>query len=113
MISEKVKQEHLQKISQELKRGDITLVVLSKLDTPKYGYSLKQELLDEGLDISQDTLYPLLRRLETQGLLTSDWNVDESRPRKYYILSELGAGIYGSIKKEWLETIETIRRIIL
>ncbi|GGG03326.1 PadR family transcriptional regulator [Paenibacillus aceti] len=86
----------------ELRRGTLTLAVLSQLRTPQYGYSLVQLLEASGIDIDQSTLYPLLRRLEKQELVSSSWDTTESRPRKYYVLSEYGLQIYEQLKQEWL-----------
>lgn len=86
MISSDVEE----RLAIELRRGVISLAVLSALQNPTYGYSLQQALVDRGFEVEQGTLYPLLRRLDEQGLLESLWNVDESRPRKYYRLSEKG-----------------------
>ena len=85
----------------ELRRGTLTLAVLSQLRTPQYGYSLVQCLEKAGVTIEQSTLYPLLRRLEKQGLLTSSWDTTESRPRKYYVVNEYGSQIYTQLKEEW------------
>ncbi|RHW43318.1 PadR family transcriptional regulator [Neobacillus notoginsengisoli] len=85
----------------ELRRGTLTLAVLSQLRTPQYGYSLVQLLESSGIAIDQSTLYPLLRRLEKQELVTSSWDTSESRPRKYYVLSEFGLEIFLQLKEEW------------
>lgn len=85
----------------EIRRGTLTLAVLSQLKTPQYGYSLAQRLEAAGITIEQSTLYPLLRRLEKQDLVTSNWDTSESRPRKYYVISEYGNEIYTQLKKEW------------
>ncbi|MFK9095219.1 PadR family transcriptional regulator [Bacillus salipaludis] len=85
----------------ELRRGTLTLAVLSQLRTPQYGYSLVQRLEDAGVAIEQSTLYPLLRRLEKQDLVTSSWDTTESRPRKYYVLSDYGIEVYKQLKEEW------------
>ncbi len=77
-------------IIQELRRGIITLAVLAELRQEQYGYSILRLLADQGLEIDQGTLYPLLRRLESQGLLESIWKLEEARPRRYYITSEAG-----------------------
>ncbi|PKK87504.1 MAG: PadR family transcriptional regulator [Tenericutes bacterium HGW-Tenericutes-8] len=74
----------------ELKRGVQTLAVLSLLKEKQYGYSLLEALSEKNMNIEAGTLYPMLRRLETQGLLASSWDLVESRPRKYYSLSQLG-----------------------
>lgn len=85
----------------ELRRGTLTLAVLSQLKTPQYGYSLVQRLEEAGITIEQNTLYPLLRRLEKQELLTSSWDTTENRPRKYYVISQYGNDIYERLKQEW------------
>ena len=85
----------------EMKRGTMTLIVLTQLQTRQYGYSLLTILEGKKAGIEAGTLYPLLRRLEKQGLLLSEWDTSESRPRKFYILSTLGMEILERIKKEW------------
>jgi len=86
----------------ELRRGALGLAVLSQLGQPEYGYSLKQQLAAQGMDIPEGTLYPLLRRLEAQGLLESEWRVvDEARPRRYYHISPQGRQALGDLTKEW------------
>lgn len=89
------------KLTQELRRGSLVLATLSQLDEPKYGYSLIEDLSKRGLEIEQGTLYPLLRRLEEQGLLESEWNVEGSRPRRYYIISPDGRMMFEKLKTEW------------
>ena len=91
----------LNSLTTELRRGTLTLAVLSKLSTPQYGYSLVQILEESGIEIEQSTLYPLLRRLEKQGLLTSSWDTTESRPRKYYKISSFGIEIFNQLRAEW------------
>jgi PadR family transcriptional regulator, regulatory protein PadR len=88
----------------ELRRGTLTLAVLSQLRSPQYGYSLVQILEKNGILIDQSTLYPLLRRLEKQGLVTSSWDTSESRPRKYYVLSNYGNEVFQLLKNEWEKT---------
>ncbi|MDJ0757315.1 MAG: PadR family transcriptional regulator [Ardenticatenaceae bacterium] len=93
---------HYEGLAQELRRGALVLAVLSQLDRPEYGYSLKQALSEKGLDINEGTLYPLLRRLEKQGLLTSDWQViDDARPRRYYEISKEGRETLRQLAVEW------------
>lgn len=106
------KERIVERLMQEHHRGSLTLVVLTLLQEPQYGYSLINELQESGLEITQDTLYPLLRRLEQQGLLTSEWIVDESRPRKYYTTSPMGSAVLGSLQKAWLQYADIIRGII-
>ncbi|MFJ5716308.1 PadR family transcriptional regulator [Neobacillus sp. NPDC093127] len=91
----------LDTFSTELRRGMLTLAVLSQLRTPQYGYSLVQQLENAGVAIEQSTLYPLLRRLEKQELVTSSWDTTESRPRKFYVLSDYGIEVYKQLKDEW------------
>ncbi|MCA1010275.1 PadR family transcriptional regulator [Halobacillus halophilus] len=88
----------------EMRRGSLTLAVLSQLKSPQYGYSLVQRLESSGIVIDQSTLYPLLRRLEKQELVTSTWDTSESRPRKYYVLSDYGKEIFNELKAEWERT---------
>ncbi|MGP4077917.1 PadR family transcriptional regulator [Halobacillus sp. K22] len=88
----------------EMRRGSLTLAVLSQLKSPQYGYSLVQRLETSGIVIDQSTLYPLLRRLEKQELVTSTWDTSESRPRKYYVLSDYGEEIFSELKTEWERT---------
>lgn len=81
----------------ELKRGTLTLSILTQLRTPQYGYSLLQILTGKGVEIEAGTLYPMLRRVEKQGILTCTWDTSESRPRKYYVLSETGRALYAHL----------------
>ncbi len=85
----------------ELRRGTLVLCVLSRTDEPKYGYALVQSLMDMGIPIDPNTLYPLLRRLENQGLLTSEWETDGPKPRKYYRRTDFGTEIYKELRAEW------------
>ena len=96
----------------ELRRGTLVLSVLSQLKTPAYGYSLVQQLASRDMVIDQSTLYPLLRRLEKQGLLDSDWSVEESRPRKYYVLSEKGHEFLVKLAIEWEKIVETMQELL-
>ncbi|OAS87115.1 MULTISPECIES: PadR family transcriptional regulator [Metabacillus] len=98
----------LNTLTTELRRGTLTLAVLSQLRTPQYGYSLVQLLEQCGISIEQSTLYPLLRRLEKQELVTSSWDTTESRPRRYYVLSEYGIEIFQQLKKEWEKTSQEL-----
>ena len=91
----------LNSLTIELRRGTLTLAVLSQLKTPQYGYSLVQLLEKSGIEIDQSTLYPLLRRLEKQELLSSSWDTTENRPRKYYLISDLGVEVFKQLQAEW------------
>jgi len=86
---------------QELKRGTITLSVLLMAEKPAYGYSLVTDMQAAGIEVEQNTLYPLLRRLESQGLLESTWDTGESRPRKYYSVTEEGRRTAHLLGREW------------
>ncbi|WP_027086523.1 PadR family transcriptional regulator [Cohnella panacarvi] len=105
-------EELLSAFEVELKRGTLTLAVLSLLQTPKYGYSLLQDLVDKNVDIEAGTLYPLLRRLEKQGILTSDWDTAESRPRKYYTLSPTGTQIFEKLRDNWRNMTRQIDQLL-
>lgn len=85
----------------ELRRGTLILCVLSQLKEPQYGYSLVQKLEEKGISIEVGTVYPLLRRLETQKLIESSWKVIDARPRRYYVLSTMGKEVYSKLCKEW------------
>jgi DNA-binding PadR family transcriptional regulator len=102
----------LNSLTTELRRGTLTLAVLSQLREPQYGYSLVQLLESSGINIDQSTLYPLLRRLEKQELVTSIWDTSESRPRKYYVLSEYGTEIFLQLKTEWMENSKNLLEML-
>ena len=93
--------EKYQNLITELRRGSLTMMVLGCLRKPHYGYALLQTLQELDVDIEANTLYPLLRRLETQGLLTSDWDTTESRPRKYYHINATGEEVLQGLMTEW------------
>lgn len=97
---------------QELRRGAIVLATLNVLKKQHYGYSLVQKLQATGISVEPGTLYPLLRRLESQGLLTSSWSTEDTRPRKYYQLSEAGSAALKALTKEWDELNQNIITII-
>ncbi|MBN1584081.1 MAG: helix-turn-helix transcriptional regulator [Anaerolineae bacterium] len=102
----------IESLVSELRRGTLVLTVLSQLEGQQYGYSLRQLLLEQGLDIDQGTLYPLLRRLESQGLLDSEWSLESSRPRRYYALNETGQETLETLKNEWYTLTSVIERIL-
>ena len=104
--------DHIDQLRLELRRGIVVLAVLSQMDTARYGYSLIQRLGERGLEIEEGTLYPLLRRLEKQGLLESEWEVGETRPRKYYRISPTGRDVLNTLKNEWRETLAVMERIL-
>jgi DNA-binding PadR family transcriptional regulator len=92
----------------ELRRGTIVLAILSKLEQPRYGYALLQALEQNGITVDAGTLYPLLRRLEKQEVLESKWDVSDTRPRKYYQLSDKGQQLYKRLQREWRDTQEKL-----
>ncbi|MFO7585575.1 MAG: PadR family transcriptional regulator [Anaerolineales bacterium] len=96
----------------ELRRGVIVLAVLSQLNQEQYGYSLLKLLSEQGLELDQGTLYPLLRRLESQGLLESVWKLEEARPRRYYITSKAGKEILPQLKQEWAGIVAMMDRML-
>jgi PadR family transcriptional regulator PadR len=93
---------------QELRRGTVVVASLTVLREPGYGYSLLETLSAAGFEVEANTLYPLLRRLETQGLLTSSWNTDEARPRKFYRTTEQGNAIAAALRDEWVRLDKAI-----
>jgi DNA-binding PadR family transcriptional regulator len=106
-------EELVQNMLLELRRGILSIAVLSQLAKEQYGYSLLKALVDQGIDIEQSTLYPLLRRLESQGLLQSDWRiVDEARPRRYYVISAQGKAVLEKLKHEWSAMAETMQKML-
>ncbi|MDF2868981.1 MAG: PadR family transcriptional regulator [Anaerocolumna sp.] len=96
----------------ELKRGSLVLIVLSQLRENEYGYSLVQKLEAKNVPIEAGTLYPLLRRLEKQNLLISEWDTSESRPRKFYKLSNLGEEVFVRLKNEWISLSKQLDTVL-
>lgn len=97
---------------QELKRGTLVLSVLSQLKEPQYGYSLIVLLQEKGIEIDAGTLYPLLRRLEKQELLESNWDVESAKPRKYYKRGKYGNAIYDRLCQHWTEMVNKLDKLI-
>ena len=90
--------EIVEKLRLELRRGALPL---AQLRTEHYGYSLRKEMNTRGLDIDEGTLYPLVRRLEKQGLLSSEWRKEDNRKKRYYRISSLGEDVLASLIVEW------------
>ncbi len=103
---------NIDKLSQELRRGILVLAALSQLGEARYGYALIERLAQNGLEIDQGTLYPLLRRLEEQGLLQSEWKLEEARPRRYYQLNENGLKLLQELTQEWLKISDVMNQIL-
>ena len=97
---------------QELRRGVIVLAVLSLLADEQYGYAVLKLLSEQGLEVDQGTLYPLLRRLENQGLLESHWRLEEARQRKYYTISSTGREVFPQLRHEWHKMANTLDRLL-
>jgi len=95
----------------ELRRGCLVLAVMAALKREQYGYSLRKILSEHGLEIDEGTLYPLLRRLESQGLLASEWREEEKRKKRFYRLSSDGELIYGQLQQEWRDLNTSINSI--
>ncbi len=96
----------------ELRRGAVVVAVLARLRTEAYGYELRKSLLDQGMDIEENTLYPLLRRLEAQGLLDSEWREEDKRNKRFYRLAAEGQVILDRLLEERGEIEASLRRII-
>lgn len=104
--------ELIQGLITELRRGSLTLAVLGSLRRPHYGYALLQTLQELGIAIEGNTLYPLMRRLEGQGLLESSWDTAESRPRKYYRINETGERVFDALTLEWKRMQESFEAFV-
>lgn len=98
-------------LRQELRRGALVLAVLAQLEREHYGYALRKALVEQGMEIDENTLYPLLRRLETQGLLDSQWRETDKRPKRFYRLSGMGKAVVTRLLAQWTELDATLRRI--
>jgi PadR family transcriptional regulator PadR len=96
----------------ELRRGCLVLAVLAQLRVEHYGYTLRKALAESGLEIEESTLYPLLRRLETQRLLNSEWREEEKRNKRFYRLSAEGERILGLLLAEWTGINDSLNRIV-
>jgi DNA-binding PadR family transcriptional regulator len=112
MMIEHTQSEQYLKLTQELRRGILVLAALSQLEEEKYGYALINSLAEKGLDIEQGTLYPLLRRLESQGLLDSEWNVEGSRPRRYYKINPEGAQTLRDLAGDWRDLTQVMEKLL-
>lgn len=100
------------KLELELRRGVVVLATLSQLRAPRYGYELRQALADRGMPIEEGTLYPLLRRLEAQGVLKSEWKIDEGPPRRYYSLNADGRKLLKKLTGSWQGMNEAMGRLL-
>ena len=105
-------EELFENLRLELRRGSLILAVLAELRTEHYGYALRKALADQGMVIDESTLYPLLRRLESQGLLTSEWREEEKRSKRFYRLSRDGETILKQLLEEWRHINSSLNRIL-
>ena len=96
----------------ELRRGCLSLAVLTQLRTERFGYTLRKALADDGLEIDEGTLYPLLRRLESQGLLVSQWREEDKRNKRFYRLSPTGEAVLGQLLAEWQRINTSLDKIL-
>ena len=96
----------------ELRRGSLILAVLAQLRSEQYGYTLRKALANHGMAIDEGTLYPLLRRLETQGLLDSEWREEDKRNKRFYVLSADGKLILKQLLAEWKSIDSSLNGII-
>ena len=96
----------------ELRRGSLILAVLGQLRGEHYGYTLRKALADSGVEIEEGALYPMLRRLESQGLLTSEWREEDKRKKRFYRLSPQGEAVLGRLLAEWRELNASLNRIL-
>ena len=107
-----VAENQFESLRLELRRGSLTLAVLAQLRQEHYGYTLRKDLAERGLEIDESTLYPLLRRLETQGLLVSQWREEDKRNKRFYRLSPVGKQLLKQLLAEWQHMNQSIDRIL-
>jgi PadR family transcriptional regulator PadR len=108
----KANEDSAAKLDTELRRGAVVLAVLSQLRTAQYGYSLRQALAQRGMPIEEGTLYPLLRRLEEQGLLASEWRIQDGPPRRYYKLNARGTRMLADLTANWQALVATMNQFL-
>ena len=108
----KANETPVSRLDTELRRGAVVLAVLSQLRTAQYGYSLRQALAQQGMPIEEGTLYPLLRRLEEQGLLASDWRIEDGPPRRYYKLNSKGTRLLAGLTENWHALVATMNGLL-
>jgi len=106
-----IEEDLFEKLRVELRRGSLVIAVLGALREERYGYTLRASLEDAGLPIEESALYPLLRRLETQGLLTSEWREEAKRNKRFYRLSHDGERVLAQLLAEWNAISESILRL--
>jgi PadR family transcriptional regulator PadR len=112
MTNRTTSSEVLENLKLELRRGCLIVAVLAQLRAEQYGYTLRKALADDGLAIDEGTLYPLLRRLETQGLLVSQWREEDKRNKRFYRLSGQGELILKQLLEEWESINRSLHKIL-
>lgn len=113
LLRSNMSEERISKLRLELRRGVLILAVLGATKTPQYGYSLRKQLNDAGIDIDEGTLYPLIRRLADQALLDSEWKHANGRERRYYILSDKGHEVLSQLSNDWRQMNKSVNAILL
>jgi len=111
-VSDSQPDKNYANLQKELRSGVIILAVLGQLRREYYGYQLIKSLAEQGLAIDQGTLYPLLRRLESAGLLQSEWRVEDSRPHRWYHISPAGEQLLAQLTTDWLTLVAAMQRIL-
>ena len=106
------RQELFENLRIELRSGSVIVAALAQLRTEHYGYTLRKALSEVGMDIEENTLYPLLRRLEGQGLLSSQWREEDKRRKRFYRLSTLGESILADLLEEWQGINRALNRLL-
>jgi PadR family transcriptional regulator PadR len=106
------REQPLSKLELELRRGVLVLAVLTQLREVQYGYSLRQALARQGMPIEEGTLYPLLRRLEGQGVLASEWRIEDGPPRRYYRLNDAGEALLAELTATWNALVGTMAHLL-
>lgn len=105
-------EEIIVSMQQELRRGILVLCVLKELEEPMYGYSLIGTMEEKGIKLEANTLYPLMRRLEAQGLLVSEWDTAGTKPRKYYRITDEGRAVSARMEKAWRDTVASMDKFL-
>ena len=85
----------------EMNRGFLQILALVLLEKDTYGYAMVRTIRDLGYEAEENTLYPLLRRLEKNGWVRSRWDVSEDRPRKFYAVTDAGRSLRTELLAIW------------
>lgn len=112
MVSPTLDDESFENLRLELRRGCLVVATLAALRAEQYGYTLRRALAEHGLEIEESTLYPLLRRLETQGLLASEWREEEKRRKRFYRITKTGEQVLKQLLSEWQNIDSSLRAVL-